>query len=562
MPLGERLAHRLEELGLTQRELARKTGFTQPAISKYIRGETLPGYNAIKALAEVLGVNPNWFFEEREPDKPPPSDELSLHRKTRPFQGSQRSAGGDIVLFPSAGKFTRDATFVIGHFLPMHQVPSPTQVVYEGVVKNFYSLMFNSLVRWIFYGRPRGAIALDWKQREHLWEFQLREGVLFHNGTRLEVADVMESYEHYLTQNPDERRIEGVETVSGSFLRIHLAAPCRLEEVAMPFIVPQGSAGTAAEWIGTGPFQATELTPGFWRLTRNPRYFLSPPYFKEVHIRQYDSPEALEQALVSHEVHFAIGIDAPGRDFMVKAEPDLLRYHLHFMMTEPLVQNRNVRKAIGLALDREALAKAAGLKAPLYSAGPFDYTLGDRAERPAPQDLETARILLEQSEGVREHVFRVKASPTVPQSIALAKAIVEQLNRIGIRAEIGEPPHAQLVVRPMGHLESEYSMWATSDRRNINGYSNPEVDRLIQRFRQSAPTNAELLELRGLIQQDVPDIPLFYYEIPITYFRTLRALENHVIFLSGLNDIHNWYLEEVTDEAGVQDEVAYRATPA
>ncbi len=53
----------------------------------------------------------------------------------------------------------------------------------------------------------------------------------------------------------------------------------------MPFIVPQGAKGTASEWIGTGPFQATELKAGFWRLTRNPHYFLSPPYCKDVHKR-------------------------------------------------------------------------------------------------------------------------------------------------------------------------------------------------------------------------------------------------------------------------------------
>src|SRR3990167_4302614 len=108
MQLGERLAHRLEELGLTQMDLAKKTGFTQPAISKYIRGEILPGYNAIKALSEALGANPAWFFQESEPDTPPASDGLSLHRTSRRVRSSQRSAGGDIVLFPSSGKFTRD----------------------------------------------------------------------------------------------------------------------------------------------------------------------------------------------------------------------------------------------------------------------------------------------------------------------------------------------------------------------------------------------------------------------------------------------------------------------
>jgi ABC-type transport system substrate-binding protein/lambda repressor-like predicted transcriptional regulator len=517
MQLGARIYRLLKEMGLTQKQLAEKTGLTPQAINNYVRSKGKPSYEAIVKLSEVLGVHPGWFFSN--------------------------VASGDVVVLPSSPKFTPGGTFVIGHFFPMQHYPPPTQVVYGGIVKNLYSLIFNSLFRWIFYGQPLSSIAIGWQQVENRWLFQLREGVMFHDGTPMGIADVMWSYEEYLRQNPSEQRIEGIEVIDRSFIQLHLKSPCRLEGVAMPFIVPEGSGDASSKWIGTGPFQVVDATPGFLRLARNPYYFLTRPFFEELQIRQYENPQALEAALASGEVHFAAGLSYPEEGFIVKAEADVLRYHLSFVLSEPRVQNRTFRRAIALALDKEALAQAAGLKAPLYSTGPFDYTLKDRVKTAPTPEPELAAQLLKTVEGVGDSVFRIKAYPTVPQSEPLAQMLVQQFRRVGIKAELGEPPHAQLIVRPVDHLENEYGMWSTSDRRNLNGYSNREVDQYIERFRKHPPTDSELRKLRQVIQKEMPDIPLFYYEIPITYTQSLRALEGHVLFLKGLNDIHNWFLD-------------------
>jgi transcriptional regulator with XRE-family HTH domain len=66
MKLGTRIANRMKELGLTQVELARKSGLTQQVISQYIRSKSLPGYKAISALLMTLEVTPEWFFDTDE----------------------------------------------------------------------------------------------------------------------------------------------------------------------------------------------------------------------------------------------------------------------------------------------------------------------------------------------------------------------------------------------------------------------------------------------------------------------------------------------------------------
>jgi ABC-type transport system substrate-binding protein len=544
--LNQKLSARLKELGMTQTELAEKSNLTSASISKYIRGKAFPTYDNLVILSKILKVHPGYFFSEETSQ---PSVSSSRFQVTIPNPDPKVA---DTLAFPSpSGKFVRGGSFVIGHLFPMSEVPPPTQIFMHGALLNFYSLIFNTLAQWLPDGRSgrfRGVLARDWKpmEEESSWIFQLREDVRFHNGKRLAVEDIIWSYEQYLLKNPDERHIDGIEAFDRNFIQLHLNAPCRLEEIRMPFIVPFGTRENPEEWIGTGPFQLIELTSNLWRLRRNPHYFFGQPKFDFVEIRHYPSEQALTEALARGQVHFAIGINYPEEGFIVQPEASFLRYHLHFMVQEELGQNPLLRRAIHFALDRKALAKVAGLQAPRYAAGPFDYFLGDYTPQPQPPDRETAKLLVQQvfrSAESHDKVFRIQFYQSAPKSGLLASAIVKQLNEIGIPTEIGDPPDAIVALRPADHLQLEYDMWKTGTAVNLSRYSNPEVNRCIEAYQNDLVSDAQLLELRGLIQSDMPDIPLFYNEEFLTYAKSLRAVENRIILLSGLNDIHNWYFE-------------------
>jgi ABC-type oligopeptide transport system substrate-binding subunit len=92
-------------------------------------------------------------------------------------------------------------------------------------------------------------------------------------------------------------------------------------------------------------------------------------------------------------------------------------------------------------------------------------------------------------------------------------------------------------------LELEFRVWESGDRFNFNGYCNSRVDQLIQQYQQTPPTPTQLWELRELIHQDVPDIPLFYNERLLTHTKRLHTLENQNPSITRLNEIHKWYLE-------------------
>jgi ABC-type transport system substrate-binding protein/plasmid maintenance system antidote protein VapI len=536
MELSQRLAKRMQALKMTQKQLAEATGLAQSAISKYVRGKAKPGYEAIVGLSKALGVDVSWFFRDAlNVDKR--SNRQRIVPSVRPHQSV------DVILFPSLGKVPKDTTFVIGHWLPMRDFPPPTRFGATGIITNFYLLVFNQLVQWVPPGQLRGALAVNFKPMGNSWVFQLREGVWFHDGRLFTAEDVAWSYEQYLKQNLNELRIKEIEILDPSFIAIHLNAPYQLQEVPMPGIIPYGTMESDNSWIGTGPFQSVSMTEGVWRLERNRNFFFFPPLLKGVEIREYPSADALEAALASGEVHFAIGVSHEGEEFITKGETAAMRFQLEFALNRPLAGNRTLREAIALALDKEALANAAFLKEPLYSVGSFDYIRNDRAQKPSPPHPQAARHLIKEMELSPNSVFRIADTQSFPHGRSLVGAIVEQLNRIGLKAEVGSPPDAWVVIRPVELSEQEASIWRSESPNNLNGYSNPKVDRLLQQFSKVHPTSKQLLSLRGLIEKDVPAIPLFYYETPLTYVKNLRALENRIILMSAFNEMYTWYLE-------------------
>ena len=53
---GNNLVYFMQQAGMTQEELAHRTGLTQASISRYAAGIQMPGVRAIVNLANVLGV--------------------------------------------------------------------------------------------------------------------------------------------------------------------------------------------------------------------------------------------------------------------------------------------------------------------------------------------------------------------------------------------------------------------------------------------------------------------------------------------------------------------------
>ena len=59
---AKRIREAMSDMGISQQELANKTGIGKSSISHYVNGSNEPGNKSAFLLAQVLNVNPAWLM--------------------------------------------------------------------------------------------------------------------------------------------------------------------------------------------------------------------------------------------------------------------------------------------------------------------------------------------------------------------------------------------------------------------------------------------------------------------------------------------------------------------
>ena len=522
MTLGYRIYVRMKELRLTQAQLAERSGLSQQIISNYINNKFKPGYEAILALSKALEISPVWFFDE----EPVPT--------------------GDIIVF---GKARRGGTLTIGQLLPMDDLPLPVSLNHKmGIVTNLYWLMFDTLVRGFHYREPKAGMAYNWKQGGNYWIFNLFSGITFHNGQICTAEDVEYSYQKWMSHNEDNNPIEAAQMLDTNTFLLELKEERKLSSIPMPFIVPKGTDDKDYDFVGTGPFKALNIQPDFWRLRAHDSYYHGHPFFDEVVVKQYQNPMELEKALKKEQVDIAAGIDVEDERFNVQTEAAVQRYELFFRLSSPLCSDIRFRQAIYYGLARAAIAKAAGLRKPLFAKGAFDYVLSERGESAPAPDRRKAKQLLSEIKNINEMRLSFEMASVNPKEEKIVREIISQLRDFSIQAEI-VPSQADAAVVLLNTRTPylERRIWKKDGIVNLSGYHNPSVEKRLDNLTDDSIDTALLKQIQALITKDYPSVPLFYDEIPITYVKNLRALEDRMILMTMLSDIHTWYFESKTE---------------
>lgn len=297
---------------------------------------------------------------------------------------------------------------------------------------------------------PVPALAESWEISEDgtIYTFKLREGVTFFDGSTLDAADVKYSFDRL--SNPDigisytaalvlggvvgwaEARppapaavedgtptpeppvraegMSGVEVVDESTVRITLRAPLAafLTRLTLPSaaIIAEGSADDFANGpMCAGPYQVSEFIPNDRLvLTANESYWGGAPSVKQVTIRVI--PEASSQVIEFEAGSLDIS-RAPEADLpRIRADETLnsqlvevaaLRnYNLRINLKDAKMGNVLVRRALSLAIDRQAIIDTvlAGQGVPADGLYPPGLTTFDPDFNPFPYDPEAARALL------------------------------------------------------------------------------------------------------------------------------------------------------------------------
>ena len=218
-----------------------------------------------------------------------------------------------------------------------------------------FALIGDRLVMLDDGGRPRPMLAVAWQQEGEgaVWQFRLRPGVLFHDGSRLDAAAIAAILEPVLKGAAISA--SGL-TVSIQFARPAPNLPAILAE-ARASIVRRGPDGGLD---GTGPFRLTRWEPGQRAtLAANEDYWAGRPFLDQIEIGM---ARPARELIADFELGRADLVEMgpadlrrvesqQGRRLWVSPAMDLLA--LKFVAGRG--DDPRMREAVGLAIDRQSI---------------------------------------------------------------------------------------------------------------------------------------------------------------------------------------------------------------
>ena len=226
-------------------------------------------------------------------------------------------------------------------------------------------------------GEAMPSLAESWSPSADakVWTFKIRQGVTFHDGKPMTVADVVAT----LKRHADEKSQSGALGLLGSIERIEekagdLVITASEGNADLPLLLtdyhlqvqPNGGVDDPNAAVGTGPYKLTSYEPGV-RATfeKNPNDWRDDRgHVDSVEIVVINDATARVNALQSGQVHFINTIDPktvslvqrlPGVEILQTSGKGFYSFLMH--CDTPPFDNNDLRMALKLAIDREAMLK-------------------------------------------------------------------------------------------------------------------------------------------------------------------------------------------------------------
>lgn len=396
------------------------------------------------------------------------------------------------------------------------------------------------------------CLAERWETPDDLtWRFRLRQGVRFHDGSAVTARAVVRSLRHaveaadsavatYLTAIQEVREVPGEPgTVE---IRTRYPAPLLLTRLSLVAVVPASVLSDPGQPVGTGPYVWEDGSlAGPVRLRAWEHYWGPAPLADEVVVRLVPDEKELAARVLRGEVDVAAEFStsslpggSPGAGWKLVPYPPLATTILACNVRRPPLDDPRVREAIDLAIDRQALARAAGHNRvePAYGLVPQGVVGSIPIEDiPQPDPVRAKELLAEAGHPDGVEVELAHAGVWAP-AVAYLK---DALGRVGIRLTVRQDAYDQFYKRILDGDCSLYIFgWTfpfgdasdlldglvhTRDPerklglQNGSGYSAPEVDRLIERAGRETSTALRQDAIRKVLARlaaDRPYIPLYH----------------------------------------------------
>ena len=414
------------------------------------------------------------------------------------------------------------------------------------------------------------AESIDVSDDGMTYTFTLREDARFHRGRQVTADDVAYSLRRsgsrglssptalaYLSDIVGMRAyffgladdVEGLQVVDERTIRITIDAPKPyfLAKLTYPtaFVVDQDEVERDRNWTrrpnGTGPYRLVE-----WRLGEriileaNTDYHLGEPMLSEAvyllsggsALTRWENDE-LDVAPIS--VNDIDRARDPASDLgpHYSAWPQYSLSYLAFNTNVPPFDDVHVRRAMGMAIDRDRIANVTfdGMFFPatgILMPGLPGYVEGDKTLQ---YDPDAARAELAQSRYAADMpVVRITEVGAGAEASIDMQAFLEQWRtELGLQVEINQTDFATFLRdQDEGRLTAYSAGWImdypdpedildiklhTESSLNTIGYSNPQVDEILDRARTEQDQELRMAlyrEVEQLVIDDAPWLPLYF----------------------------------------------------
>ncbi len=472
----------------------------------------------------------------------------------------------------------------------------------RGPASNVNQLIYSSLVK------PSEALdyqpdaAESWSVSDDglVWEFRLRDDIVFHDGAPLTADDVAFTLEEVLrgdrsySVSPLFRVITRVEAVSDRLVRLTLAEPFApilsllTIEILPAHILSETGTMSMEEFrwnpVGSGPFLFDSWNGvDTMRLKANPDYFEGRPYLDSIEIVSFPSKTAAWSALMQGKVDVVLDLNREDyeiiRDddrFAAHGYLDYFYYTILLNLASPLFADAELREAVDISIDRSELIDTTlgGLAVP--TTGPFrpeTWPYDESVAVPGYEPGRAAEILKElgyedtDGDSVLDRdgealAFTLLVDEGDDLKRDVAQRIKWQLFLVGIRVDVEYLPADELVGRRLypGDYDAAllqfnaggdpdtftYLFWHSDQigSSNLARYANERVDELIVAGRRESDRErreAIYHEIHRVIAAERPAVFLFVRKIFIGASARVEGVEaNPNVFFETADE---WVVE-------------------
>ncbi|MDX5361754.1 MAG: ABC transporter substrate-binding protein [Alphaproteobacteria bacterium] len=357
--------------------------------------------------------------------------------------------------------------------------------------------VFEPLIAQDAKQRHQPALAVSWRPvNDTTWEFKLRQGVTFHDGSAFNADDVVFSFERApnVPNSPSSfKTYTGGKTVKKvDDYTVHFMTekpyPLMPNDVSTIFIVSNETSGATTEdynsgkaAVGTGQFKFVEYVPGDRIVVaKNDGYWGEKAAFDKVTFKPIKSDPARVAALLAGDVDMIEAVPTTDiarlkADGKVTLSSGVSNRVIYFYLDQyrentpqvtakdgsairnPFLDQR-VREAVSLAINRQAIADRVmeGASLPAGQLLP-DGFFGTSSKISAPAYNPTRAIQLLGEAGYSNGFKMVVHGPNdrYLNDAKIVEAVAQMLNRVGIEASVETLPRSVYFKRASAGLDGE-----------------------------------------------------------------------------------------------------------